>query len=117
MEFKWIVGDDLEVLDVVLESKELPSLNPEVCRALGAYDVDTLAGFIIVQVFPHLEPLWVDKKYRGTDIAAELVDNAIGYLRENSVRGFISIADSPIVAKMCEERGMVKIESPVYLMK
>ena len=116
MTYKWIEGDDLKALEPILESRGWTSLNNKTCRALCAYDGEHLAGFLVLQLFPHCEPLWVSKDYRGTGVAEDLADKMMEFMSKIQARGFMVIADNPAAAALCERHGMRKVESAVYIM-
>jgi hypothetical protein len=84
-------------------------------RIRVAEDDGKLVAFYVVQMYPHAEPLWLAPSVRGTTLAAELADDMLEYLVEVKARGWMLIADNPLVAKMAEERGMFKVESPVFV--
>ncbi len=116
--YKWLDKEQLTALDPIMQQRNLPSLNQEVSRVLAAYDGDKLIGFLVLQLMPHMEPLWVDPKYRGggTDsIANILVNKMFEFVAECNIRGFFCVADSNVVEKMCIERGLIQVTSPVFI--
>lgn len=121
--YRWVDGPDAtdqdwDRIDRILEARGWASLNRPTTRILIAEDdKGELAGLIVLQLFPHAEPLWVRPSMRGSGIAETLADKMMDFLREIKVRGFIVMADNPLAAKLCEEHGMVKVESPVYIAK
>ena len=113
--YKWLDNEQIAALDPIMFARNLPALNRETTRVRAAYDGDKLVGFLVLQLMPHLEPLWVDRDYRGSEIANTLVDDMFAFVAECGIRGFVCIADSPIVEGMCVERGLQAVESPVYI--
>ena len=119
MEFRWVTGQEMiDILQPIIERNGWTPLNPVTARALIATeaDGDLLCGFSIVQLFPHAEPMWVTKELRGSGLAEELADRMRAYLAEVGARGYMVIADSPFAEKLCKERGMTRVVSPVYMM-
>lgn len=116
IEYGWLAGEQLGVLEPILAKRGWASLNKLTSRALCAFAPNgQLLGFLVVQLFPHTEPLYVDPDYRGIGIAEELSDRMVKYMLEIKARGWMVVADSPHAVKLCEERGMRKLESPVYV--
>jgi len=116
--FRWVEGNqpEMEAVQAIIEEKGWTPLNFPTSRAYCAFDGDSLIGFIVLQLFPHTEPLFVADEYRGTGVTEELVDGMASFMEDVRARGFICIADSPFAEKLCQSWGMKRIESPVYLM-
>jgi predicted N-acetyltransferase YhbS len=117
---RWIDGisatqEEWDRIDSILAARGWMSLNRELTRILVAEDDGRLIAFLVLQAIPHTEPLWVAPSARGTSIAQELADDMVAYLKEVGARGWMLVADHPIAARMAEERGMFKVESPVYV--
>lgn len=126
--YRWLIADDDIYLDAVETTVRamgwtpLPdrSLLDRTYRVFGAFVyTDThqnlLVGFLIVQLIPHTEPLYVTPRYRGSDIARELSSHVFSYMLQSSTRGFMVVADNPIAVQLCEQLGLRKVDSPVYI--
>jgi GNAT superfamily N-acetyltransferase len=119
--YRWIDGptateEEWERIDKILEARGWMALNRATSRILVAEDPHgILSGVFTFQLIPHTEPMWVSPAYRGTDVAAQLADRMLEFLRENQARGWMIVADNPIAARMCEERGMRRVHAPVYM--
>jgi hypothetical protein len=127
--FEWIDGPDAkdaprpatheewDAIDEVCAARGWMSLNRTLTRILVAKRDDRIVGFIVLQLVPHTEPLYVDPAERGTDLAATLADQMVEFLLSVKARGWLVIADSPHARQLCEDRGMQKVKSPVYIAK
>lgn len=118
--YRWVDGrtatkQEWDGVDKILESRGWMSLNRETTRILIAEDEKELAGFNCLQLIPHLGPMYVARKYRGTPVANMLADKMSNFMYDNEARGFLVIAEHPIVAKMCEERGLIRVSFPVFV--
>lgn len=119
--YKWLDNEDIAALDPIMFARKLPALNRETTRVRAAYDGDKLVGFLVLQLMPHMEPLYVDRDYRGQGdarggmIANQLIDDMFAFTAECGIRGFVCIADNPIVEQICYERGLQPVGSPVYI--
>lgn len=120
--YRWIDGptatvEEWDHVDEILAMQGWSSLNRPTSRVLVAEDKEGIAGLICLQLYPHTEPLYVRPAYRGTGLAEELADRMYAFMRDVQARGFMVVADSPYAEKLCKERGMTKVESPVYIMR
>jgi len=73
-----------------------------------------IIGFFVLQLVPHLEPMYITPKYRGEEIPDELISRMHQVLQAANARGWIVVADNPIVEKMCRDHGMIEVDSPVF---
>jgi len=91
------------------------SLNRATSRILVAEDSEgKLVGFQVLQLVPHVEPLYVAPSARATGLAEELVERMVKFLGEVQIRGYLASAESPFAAQLCEKHGMTKLDYPVY---
>ena len=51
--------------------------DPEMARIIVAWDDLTVAGFVVIQMQPHIEPLYVAPAYRHQGLAGELAAAAV----------------------------------------
>lgn len=115
LKLQWLDWNRLQALDPVLQSRGQAALNQYTSRAIGMYDGEGLVGFVVLQLYPFLGPLWVDPTYRGQGVPDKLADEIIGWLEKMDTRGYLAIADSPFTVKLCERVGMKRVESPVFI--
>jgi hypothetical protein len=128
IKFEWIDGPDSQgprpatheewdAIDEVCAARGWMSLNRTLTRILVAKREDAIVGFIVLQLVPHSEPLYVAPSERGTDLAASLADQMVEFLLSVKARGWMVVADNPHAKKLCEDRGMTKVKSPVFIAK
>lgn len=115
IEVRSLEGDELSVLEPVLASKGWMQLHHPTSRAVAAFEGEKVVGFLVLQLTPHLEPMWIDDDYRGTELAQNLINRMLIFMAAHQIRGFVVVAESPHVEAMCKEKGMVKVEAPVYV--
>lgn len=116
IEYRWVEGDELIILEPILAEHGWNSLNGVTCRALCAFEGPNLIGFHVFQLFTFVGPLWLEPSHRGSGIAEDLIDSMADFMRSIKSRGYLVIADNPHAAKACEANGMRRVTSPVYLM-
>jgi len=121
--YRWIDGptatdEEWNRFEDILVARGWMSLNRPTSRVLVAEDEhNELLGFIVMQLVPHTEPLWVRPSQRGTEVANELADRMLSFMIEIQARGWMLVASNDIIAKMAEARGMVRETQPVYVAK
>lgn len=119
--YRWIDGafatdTEWSRIDEILAFQGWPSLNRDTTlRIRVAEDGERILGFLVVQFVPHVEPLWVASSHRGTEVAGHLSDDIMQFMNEAKARGFMLVADSPHAEKLAKDRGLRKINSPVYV--
>src|SRR6266403_3264700 len=118
--FRWVDGpeatdEEWQRLDQALAARGYMALNRPTSRLLLAERDGEVRGFIVASVIPHVGPLHVEPSERGTGLATDLADRMFDYLREIEARGWLVIVGNPHVPKLCEARGMHKLEYPVYV--
>lgn len=114
MEIKHITGQHLRILDPIFGEMGWSQL-PQSSIAIVAMDDKGVAGFHVLQLRPHAEPLYVRQDKVGTGLGAQLAGLMSDFLRETETEGFMAIADTPEAEKLCESFGMRRITSPVYM--
>lgn len=126
IKFEWLDGPDNEYgtrcateaewseIDDICVKRGWMSLNRRMTRILTAQRDDKIVGFHVMQMVPHAEPIYLAKEERGKGIAEELADHMLEFMATINARGWFVVADSPEAKKLCKERGMVEVKSPVY---
>ena len=115
MEVKWLQGEELEVLQPIVEKRGWTPLHPAAVARVAFDSEGLVCGFHVLQLRPHPEPLWVREDMRGTGLAGDLAGDMHHFLEETLTAGFMCIADSPEAEKLCKSFGMKKVEKPVYV--
>jgi hypothetical protein len=118
--YRWVDGptateSDWSKIEDILASRGWMSLNRNTSRVLIA-ERDGVMAFHVFQLVPFCGPLFVPPSMRGTGVAEELADKMLGFLTDIQARGWLVTAESQHAAKLCEERGMERVQSPVYVM-
>jgi hypothetical protein len=117
---RWIDGvtvtdEEWDRIEAILAARGWASLNRELSRIRVAEEDGQLVAFFVLQLYPHAEPMFIIPSKRGTGLAEELADDMLAYLVEVKARGWMVIASNPAIEKLAEERGMVRLEFPVYM--
>jgi hypothetical protein len=118
--FRWVnlweaTEAELAQIDRIVQQHGWVKLNPDTTRILLAEERGRICGFSVVQMMPYVGPLYVNKFHRGTGVAEKLADQTMAFLKEVEARGWLVIADSEHTERICRERAMQEIQSPVYV--
>lgn len=121
--YRWLEPSDEDYLDQIdrtieeLNWARLPSRRTFGMshRIMGVFDGVVLVGWHVVQFFTHAEPIWLHPAYHGTRAAMQLTEKVVDYLVTSETRGFMIVAESPVVARMAEHYGLQKVGVPVYV--
>lgn len=119
MQYQWLTGHELDILDPILQSNGWSSLNPNDTIARVAWDDERNGepvGLFVLQRYPVLGPLWIDRKHRGNGVAEQLVTDMRQFIGEIRIRGAVVIADSIHTEVLCKQFGLKRVESPVYML-
>ena len=102
------------MIDGMLASRNSMSLARDYSKILVAELEGKIIGFSVLQAIPYCGPLFVVPKHRGSGLADNLARQTIDFLVKNGARGWIVVATSPHVPRLCEANGMHKLPYPVY---
>src|SRR5208337_1127868 len=118
--YRWIDGpfasdEEWATIESVLVTRGWMSLNRQVTRILVAEEDGKIGAFFVLDLVPHAGPLWVKPSWRGTKVANELAEQMNDFFVESQARGVIIVAESPMVERMCEARGMIRVTKPIFV--
>jgi len=119
--YRWVDGPtasdaDWDRIESILATRGWMSLSRTVSRILVAETPDgEIAGFQVLQLIPHTEPLYVRPSARGTGLAEDLTNKMYEYLIDVQARGWLAVAESKFAEDLCEKYGMQKLAYPVYV--
>ena len=109
---------DWERLAELIGANGWMTLNPATSRALISEDSDAnIVGFLIFQMIPYVGPLYCAPSMRGQGIAEEMSDRMIAFLEDIKARGWTATAENPHAEKIMVDRGMKKVDAPLYVMR
>ena len=119
--YRWIDGPtasnaDWDRIETLLATRGWMSLNRATSRILVAEDdAKRIIGFYVLQLLPHLEPMWIAPSARNSHVVLDLIEIMQEFVTDMKIRGFMVVAENPAVAAMCESKGMKKVDVPVYV--
>lgn len=110
----WLSGEQIAGLAAIVAEQGWTPI-PSKAVVLAAFDEEGLAGFHVLQMRAHVEPLYVRPSLRGTGLAMQLSGEMKQFLEDTGTGSYIVIADSPVAVRLCDMHGMKRIPSPVYI--
>jgi hypothetical protein len=123
--YRWIDGPkisetewlkEMERIDAIMAARGWMTLGQATSVIRVAEDAQgKLLGFLVLQLIPHTEPIWTAPAARGTSVAEHLISDMIRFMGEAQIRGFMVVADNPLVVSHCRAYGMKEVESPVFV--
>lgn len=123
--YRWINGPkisesewlrEMERIDAIMAARGWMPLNQATSVIRTAEDTDgKLLGFLVLQLVPHVEPMFLAPAARGLGIAERLIDDMDTFVTDADIRGFMVVADNPFVAQRCQQHDMKRVESPVFV--
>lgn len=108
---------DYSELEGLIKPEHLPSA--EASRCFVSRDADRkITGYIFSQIMVTVEPIWVDEKERGTNLALKLFGHAAESLLEaGNVRYFVTHSDSEKVYDYLKRLGLEEMQWKTFKME
>lgn len=106
---RWLPVDEWHKVAGVFaaQQKSLPA--PELARIRVAEEGDRIVGFLVWQLVPHVEPLWIDESYRGRVWWPKLLEAAMAECSSAYV-----FAPDAHIAGMAEAMGFEELPWRVF---
>lgn len=114
MQYKWLSGDQLTELwpIFIMQGWTIP---PATSLTYAAYDDRGVAGFHVLQMVPHPEPIWIRPDKVGTGLSGELASEMAKFLEATHTERYVVIANTPEAEKLCVRLGMTKVTGVAYV--
>lgn len=116
MTTKLLPIEDWELLEPIFRAYGTMLPDPRLAQIAVSEDDDgQIVGFLVCQLIPHLEPIWVHPEYRGGSVCIpDLVKTVTENLRPGT--GLYAFAPSQAIGALCESVGMQPLPWRTYLM-
>jgi len=99
-------------LESIFEEHGVQLPDPELARIIIARDEDVIAGFVVIQLQPHIEPLYVDESYRHKGLANELADAAVALFPPGTA--YFAFSPREGISSLAEKSGLQQLPWKVY---
>ena len=106
-----------EFMVLLPKLREVGWLVPYGGGAIVAEEEGEIVGFVVIQILPHVEPLWVEKRHRGKKngaIAKALAERTKAFMEERGWPHYLAIGTNAYAEKLCEGIGMTAVEGKLY---
>jgi hypothetical protein len=89
--------------------------DPRFSKVLVALDGEHVAGIMVAQMALHVEPIIIEKDYRGTGIWKEMAEMLDGYLSGTGIAGAYAQPVHASTKHMCEQMGFSEMKNSLWL--
>jgi hypothetical protein len=89
--------------------------DPQFSKVLVALDGEHVVGIMVAQMALHVEPIIIEKDYRGTGVWKEMAEMLDGYLSGTGIAGAYAQPVHPSTKHMTEQMGFVEMENALWL--
>lgn len=117
IEFRYLSGDEAQEFAPRLAALGYGIPYPNGAVIVLAMAAEKIAGFCVLQMLPHCEPLWVDPQMRASGLAEALADHAVTWLKAKGFPHFLACASNAFAEKLCQGQGMTAVEGRLYAAK
>lgn len=120
MDYRWLSQQEIaDFVNPVCLQRGWAQLNicdqQPTCCCIGAFEEQALVGWIVLQLFPMVGPVWCDVDHRDGTVSRELAAQMYQFLTQSDARSFMAVCESPVSERLCERLGMVPLKDPVYV--
>ncbi len=114
-EVRFLDPDEYWRIAPLFETEAAPVPDPNFSKVLVALDGEKVAGLMVAQMVLHVEPIIIEREYRGTGVWRDMAEMMDGYLETCGMVGAYAQPVHESTKHMCEAMGYVEMEHPLYL--
>ena len=111
---RFLEPDEYWRIAPLFEAEKAAMPDPKFSRVIVSMDGERVAGLMVAQMVLHVEPIIVDREYRGSGVWREMADTLDGYLTTCGVAGAYTQPVLDSTRHMCEASGFVEMKYPLY---
>jgi hypothetical protein len=112
---RFLEPHEMHLIAPLFEKEEAPLPDPNFSKVLVAMDGDKVAGLMVAQMVLHVEPIIIEREYRGTGVWREMAEMLDGYLETCGMMGAYAQPVHESTKHMCEQMGYVEMQHPLFL--
>jgi len=113
---RWLEPEDYSIVESFFEEEGSPTPEPKFSRILAAFTpTQELAGFVVLQLVPHGEPVFVKPEFREQGLASRLVTEMDSYLEHLGIAGVYTQPSNPAAEALCRQLGFEKRTLPLWV--
>ena len=115
MEYRLLDKSEIAKLAPTLQQLGWAIAYPQTCQVLAAVENGEIVGFQMLQLLPHLEPLYLAPEYRGTGLADELAKRGMEIFQTAGASQVLAVAGNAHAERICRDvLGMKKIDGVIF---
>lgn len=115
LEVRFLEPDEYGKIGHLFTEEQAAMPDPLFSKVLVALDGEKIAGIMVAQMALHVEPIIIEKEYRGTGVWKEMADMLDGYLSGTGIAGAYAQPVHASTKHMCEQMGYTEMEHSLYL--
>lgn len=114
--YKWLDPEDYNQIAPFFNAENCPVPDPNFSRVLAAFAPSgELAGFIVLQLVAHAEPIYVAPEHRQSGLGTILTQAMDGYAATVGVAGLYTQPTNTAASRLCEKVGFTEAEYPLWV--
>lgn len=114
-EVRFLAPDEYWRIAPLFEAEAAPLPDPNFSKVLVALDGEKVAGLMVAQMVLHVEPIIIEREYRGTGVWRDMAEMMDGYLEACGMMGAYAQPVHESTKHMCEALGYIEMQHPLYL--
>lgn len=115
LEVRFLEPNEYEKIAHLFIEEQAAMPDPQFSKVLVALDGEHVAGIMVAQMALHVEPIIIEKDYRGTGIWKEMAEMLDGYLSGTGIAGAYAQPVHASTKHMTEQMGFVEMEHSLWL--
>jgi len=112
---RFLEPDEYWRIAPLFEQEKAPVPDPGFSKVLVAMDGEKVAGMMVAQMVLHVEPIIIEREYRGTGVWREMAEVLDGYLETCGMMGAYAQPVHESTKHMAEQMGYVEMKHPLFL--
>lgn len=115
IKYDWLLPSDFHTLEPIFQEYggDLPDPNLSAIR-VARNDEGRIVGFAVLQLIPHLEPMFIEEGYRAKVNWREFQTAIEGLFDKDRGGSYYIFPSDERIAKLCKRGGMVEVETKAW---
>ena len=117
MEYRLLQPSEFEKVVHIFEEQGSRPPDPHSGFILVGEEQGEIVAFMVGQLIPHSEPIWVHPDYRKSGIAKSLLPNFDIVAKDIGWPYYLAVVDNSIIERMATEHGLTPMSGAIYCKK
>ncbi|MCI0526355.1 MAG: hypothetical protein L0Y56_02735 [Nitrospira sp.] len=115
IEYRFLDPWEFPLIDHFFDREGVPRLDPQFAKVAAAFDGDKIAGILVFQLIPHVEPLIIEPEYQGSRVWMRLAEMVDDFCRASGVMGVFAQPSSEVAEKINTHMGMERTGKELWV--